>query len=188
MITRLMPSPIGHLLAGVSVALAAQTAARPISWRFGAACAVLAALPDADLAVAPALHRTVTHSVTSALVLMIIAAGVTGWVTRSADGRPMWPQAWRVGLICGLAWASHLVLDWLGSDPSPPRGIQLLWPFSERWFISGANLFPGTERRNPFTLAATIQNARAALFELVLMGTIAGTLWWARHGRSGRWG
>jgi inner membrane protein len=177
MMAKPMPSPIGHVLAGLTVAFAARGPRHPLGWRLALVCALLAALPDADLLVAPALHRTVTHSVTSAAFITIVAMLVTGWVTRWTNaGRIVW-----IGALCGASWGSHIVLDWLGSDPSRPHGIQALWPFSREWFISGWDVFPGTERRDPFTLAATVQNAKAAIVELALMGGLALGTWWVRR-------
>lgn len=170
-----MPSPVGHLLAGSAIALIAQRAAsRPRDVpRQMILCAALAALPDADLLI-PATHRTITHSITSIPVIFILATLVTGWVT----GR----SGWRLGLLCATAWASHIPLDWFGADLNPPSGIQLLWPVSDHWFISGIDLFASTERRGVLTPAAMITNARAAVQELVILGPVVVWLWlWRRR-------
>src|SRR6266705_1400032 len=94
--TDYMPSPIGHALAGVAVSWAGQrrppTAdrrAEPYPRRtrslnltpMAVVCAILAALPDIDL-VLPGFHRTYTHSVTAVIVVTIVAAAMTGKVTR----------------------------------------------------------------------------------------------------------
>ncbi len=171
-----MPSPIGHALAGTVVALVAD---RTLGQQWPSAkrlavcctCAALAVLPDADLLYQP-IHRTVTHSLVSIPLVTILASIVTGWVTgRVVVG---------FGVLCGLAWGSHIPLDWLGVDPNPPSGIQALWPFSDRWFISGVDLFPGTERRQIFTQAAVLKNLRAVLQELAIIGPVAVWLWWSR--------
>src|SRR3978361_740809 len=103
-----MPSPIGHALAGAAVALAADIASpslRPrIKLNIGLILAALAALPDLDL-VYPPIHRAFTHSIGAVILITIIGAVVTGWVT----GR----RAIGFGALCGAAWASHLLLDWL---------------------------------------------------------------------------
>jgi membrane-bound metal-dependent hydrolase YbcI (DUF457 family) len=164
-------------------------------------CAVLAALPDADLLYSP-IHRTVTHSLASAAVVFSIAVAVTGWVTarssrgsQGAQGSPGAPSAsgawgapavWRVALICAAAWGSHVVMDWLGADNRPPYGIQALWPFSRDWFIAPWTIFPGTERRDPLSMRAILINAKAAAAEVGLMGTAALAAWWARRERRSR--
>lgn len=172
-----MPSPVGHALAGAAIALVAAPALRrqprPSLHVALAASVVLAALPDADL-VYPPIHRAVTHSLGSTVIVTIIAAAVTGWVT----GR--WTTSF--ALVCGVAWGSHVLLDWLGADPTPPRGIKALWPFSDRWFISDLDIFRGTERRQLFTRASIAYNALAVLQELAILGPIAAAaVWWRRR-------
>ena len=157
-----MPSPIGHAIAGVAVAWSAREP------RLAPVCAGLAALPDIDL-VLPASHRTYTHSLTAVLAVSIVAAAVTGKVTR-----------WRTALVCGAAYASHLLLDWLGADTRPPLGIQVLWPFSDRWFISGWNAFPETARLHLFSMAALRQNALAIAQELAILLPILALVWLVR--------
>lgn len=164
-----MPSPIGHALAGVAVAWGADLAdGRRSSPRLVTACAAVAMLPDADLLL-PGMHRTATHSITAACLTFIIAALVTGEVTR-----------WRIASLCGLAYASHLLLDWLGADDSPPRGIQLLWPFSHRWFISDLDLFRQTARRHFLTAPMMRQNALAVAQEVAILAPIVAVLWLVR--------
>jgi membrane-bound metal-dependent hydrolase YbcI (DUF457 family) len=157
-----MPSPIGHAIAGVAVAWSAR---QP---RLAPICAGLAALPDIDL-ILPARHRSYTHSLTAVLLVTIVAAAVTGKVTR-----------WRTALICGAAYGSHLVLDWLGADTHPPPGIQLLWPLSDRWFKSGWNVFPETARLHLFSAAALRQNALAIAQELAILLPILALVWLVR--------
>ncbi len=57
-----------------------------------------------------------------------------------------------IGVACGLAWSSHILLDWLGADANPPYGVQALWPFSDTWFFSRLDIFPGTQRRDPLSM------------------------------------
>jgi inner membrane protein len=169
----LMPTPIGHVLAGVAVALATDTVSpslwRPVSFKTGMAMlAALAALPDLDL-IYPAIHRAFTHSVGSIVLVTIIGAVVTGWVT----GR----RSIGIGVLCGVAWASHLVMDWLGVDPNPPFGIKALWPFSDGWFISSLQIFPGTERRQVFSAAAFATNFYAVAVEIAILTPVVVALW-----------
>ena len=164
-----MPSPIGHALAGCAVVWGADLIdRRPSPSRLTATCAVLATVPDLDLFVSHT-HRSATHSLTAVLLVLIIAAAVTGKVTR-----------WRVALICAAAYGTHLLLDWLAADHSAPAGIQLFWPFSRRFFISGWELFDQTERRHLFAPATIDQNAREIAKELALLAPIAFGLWLIR--------
>lgn len=183
-----MPSPIGHALAGAAIAWSfSGKSSETAGWKLPVACAVCAALPDIDLLYMPT-HRTATHSVPVAIVLTILAVGVTGWVKPIRD----WCRRFfgiesgmlTVGLACGLAWSSHILLDWLGADANPPYGVQALWPLSDRWFFSGVDLFPGTERRDPFSTRAMLINLRAAVQEAVMMGSVAAGAWWLSTRRS----
>jgi membrane-bound metal-dependent hydrolase YbcI (DUF457 family) len=192
-----MPSPLGHLLCGVAIGWCGDRFSRPAHgpspavvspWsRFALTCALLAALPDLDLlypaiaslwkgpgaAAGAYVHRQVTHSVGATILVMIIAATVTGWVTRRA--------AIRTALVCGLAYGSHIVMDWMGFDRSPPRGIRALWPFSDAWFISDWDLFAATERRDLFSGPSLLTNLRAAAQEIAVMGPFAAAAWWLCH-------
>src|ERR1043165_5020586 len=107
-----MPSPIGHSLAALAIRwigrpATAEADATPRARLLGPlslACVAVAVLPDVDL-LFYRWHRTVTHSLGATLLVMIIAAVVTGKVT----GR----IGWRVVLVLGAAHASHVLLDWL---------------------------------------------------------------------------
>jgi membrane-bound metal-dependent hydrolase YbcI (DUF457 family) len=188
-----MPSPIGHALAGLTIAWAAGPPAdsttsadpggrstdpsglriTPLTW----ACLAAAVLPDLDLVHYP-LHRTISHSFGFTLLIMIIAAGVTGWVT----GR----VRWRAALVVGAAHASHILLDWLGVDRFAPAGIEALWPVSHHWYISGWDVFLPTERRDVLSTRTFAINLRAAVRELAIMGTIAAATWSVRRRRRSR--
>ena len=50
--------------------------------------------------------------------MTIVAALVTGWVTGS--------RSIGVGLLCGIAWGSHTLLDWLGADLVPAADVLAL--------------------------------------------------------------
>jgi len=152
-----------------------------MAWRLPVACALCAALPDIDLLYMPT-HRTATHSVPVAIVFTIVAVVVTGWVTpiREWCNKYFGVQSGTatIGLACGLAWSSHILLDWLGADANPPYGVQAFWPFSDQWSFSGVNIFPGTERRDPLSARAMLINLRAAVQETVMMGSVAAAAWW----------
>ena len=177
-----MPSPIGHALAGAAIAWSFRGPST--GWKLPVACAACAALPDIDLLYMPT-HRTATHSVPVAVLLTIVAVVVTGWVNpiREWAGRRfgVGSQTFIIGLACGLAWSSHILLDWLGADANPPYGVQAFWPFSDTWFYSGVDVFPGTQRRNPLSASAMLINLRAAIWETALMGSIAAAAWWFRQ-------
>jgi inner membrane protein len=136
---------------------------------------MLAMLPDIDLVYQP-MHRTGMHSVGAAIAVLIVAAGVTRWVTGRIDSR--------VSLLCATAYSTHILLDWLGTDPFGPSGIQALWPFSREWFVSPVAVFPGTERRHLLSWATFFTNARAAAFEIVVIGSLAIMIRWIGAART----
>jgi membrane-bound metal-dependent hydrolase YbcI (DUF457 family) len=179
-----MPSPIGHALAGIAVAWAADLVPGDRAWRAAPesapwyrragdgltlACAALATAPDLDLMFAG--HRTVTHSI-SAVVFVGLFCGAL-----AANARR--PIA-RIALMCAAAYGSHLVLDWLGTDTNPPRGIEALWPISRAWFISGTDVFRQTEFREPWTSAGLLKNFRAIVQEVAILGPTIVALWLVR--------
>lgn len=186
-----MPTPIGHALAGLAVAWSAEppSEAQPLGRALGRAlarpltlvCIALAVLPDLDL-LYPPVHRAATHSIGATLLVTIIAAGVTGWVTGRIN--------WRIAFVCAAAHASHIVTDWLGTDRNfAPYGIQMFWPFDKGWYISGWDMFLPVERRNPFSVATIRVNMAAAIREIVILGPVVLAVWLAgrwRHDRSPR--
>jgi membrane-bound metal-dependent hydrolase YbcI (DUF457 family) len=179
-----MPSPIGHALGGIAVAWAADLVPGDRAWRtapaiaswylragngFTLLCAGLGAAPDLDLAFAA--HRTVTHSISAALVVGLLAAAVAG-----GAGRPVA----RIALMCAGAYGSHLLMDWLGVDQYPPRGIQLLWPINREWYISDADIFRQTARLRIFTRGPMLTNVRAILQEIAILAPTLVALWLVR--------
>src|SRR4051812_44374017 len=177
-----MPSPIGHAIAGVAIAWTAEAVNSPRAHReskrgdsnrgltTALACAAVAMVPDLDLLL-PLPHRTATHSLLTLVAGTILAIAVTGKVR---------PSGRFIVLACIAACASHLLLDWLAEDSTAPRGIQLLWPASRDWFISGLDLFRGTARREVFTAASMRTNALAIAQEIAILGPLAAAAWLVR--------
>jgi inner membrane protein len=190
-----VPSPIGHVLAGAAVVYAGDAIGRRRSpSSLVATCALLGAVADLDLLL-PGSHRSFTHSLTAVAFIFIVAAAVTGEVTRlratryGGQGRGLASRyggqgggqgRWRIALLCACAYATHLLLDWLGSDTLPPYGLQLFWPFINRFFVSGLNLFAETERRHLFSGPTLVQNLWAAAQEVAILAPITGALWLVR--------
>jgi membrane-bound metal-dependent hydrolase YbcI (DUF457 family) len=179
-----MPSPIGHALAGLAVAWAADLVPGRRAWRTAPtsgswfrragngltlACVALAIAPDLDHLFVT--HRTVTHSLSAVLFVGLSAAALAANAQR--------PVA-RVGLMCAAAYGTHLLLDWLGTDYYPPRGIQALWPLSSEWFISGTDVFPQTLRQKLLTPDVMMQNLKAIVQEILILGPAVVALWLVR--------
>ena len=133
--------------------------------------AVFAIAPDFDF-VYPTMHRMMSHSISAVIAATVCAAIVAH---RTKQERP-----WLTSMVCGLAYASHLALDWLGGDAKLPAGIQLLWPFSDTWFISSWNVFGATVLASFFERQTMIANLVAVLRELAILGPIALGAWLLR--------
>jgi inner membrane protein len=139
-----MPSPVGHSLAGLiayQIAPEIDGLARRqvIAWYLLAANA-----PDLDFL--PGLmagdpnrfHHGVSHS--SGLALLFAIAVSLLLRLRQREWR--WKQFF---VFLGL-YLSHLILDYLSEDSSPPYGVPLFWPASRAYFMSPAPLFPDIHR------------------------------------------
>jgi len=134
----------------------------------GMAAALYAAVglaPDLDLLVGA--HSTYTHSV-GAVGLAFLAAF-------AASKRP------RVAGAIAAAWASHLLLDWLGSDTSPPIGIMALWPFTREHYQSSFYIFEAVSRRYWLPEQFVWWNAKAVLKEVLILGPLAGVSYWITY-------
>ena len=179
-----MPSPVGHVLGGVAAAWIADLVPGPRAWRTApagaswsaragggltAACAALAMAPDLDLLIRT--HRAVTHS-TAAVAL----AGLLG---AALAARARWPVA-RVSLMCAVAYATHLLFDWMAVDRYAPNGIQALWPFSSAFYLSGWNIFRQTERARLLTVASIQTNVLALAQEMAILAPIVVSVWLVR--------
>lgn len=135
----LMPSPIGHALAGIaagSIIAPPRPAWRSVGVR-AAIYGVAAASPDLDLLFNA--HSGPTHGLGAALIVAVAVWSFMRW--RALEG------AGRTAFAVGAAYASHTLLDWLGIDTSPPVGIMALWPFSHAYYESDVHVFLAISRR-----------------------------------------
>jgi membrane-bound metal-dependent hydrolase YbcI (DUF457 family) len=173
-----MPSPVGHALAAVAVGCLVQRSMTGGRLRgrevllFGA----LGMAPDLDLLVG--MHSGPTHGIGVAVLAASLAWLPLDLVRTSPERR-------RLAVASALAYASHILLDWLGTDSSPPIGIMALWPFSQAYFESSLHVFPAVSRRISQPELFWSQNLRAVLWELVvLVPIVAVVIVLHRRGRS----
>lgn len=161
-----MPTPIGHALAGIAVAGTRRGASMP--GRHVAILAFCASAPDLDLLLrlfdGVNHHRGASHSLGAAV--LVFAA--TLLLRRAGVDLPG-------AALMGGAWASHVVLDYLGLDTSPPFGEMALWPFSGAFYISPVSIFFDIPRS--FTAAAIRHNLVAVAIELAVLGPVAWLAW-----------
>ena len=179
-----MPSPIGHAMAGLAVAWFADLLpsryrlnralkSEPFRTPIGGlaiACGILAAVPDADLLLRHC-HRMWTHSIGFSIA--------TGSVAAFIARRKRLPAV-PVAVICGIASATHVLMDWLGKDTRPPYGIMALWPFTSRFYISGVDLFLELSRRYHLPHEFILGNLISVAAEIVVMAPILALAWWLR--------
>ena len=145
-----VPSPVGHGLGGIAAGwLVSPRHDRAAAWTL----AVLGAAADLDLLARD--HRGPAHSLGAAFI-----AGLAAWLAT---------RRWRWGVAAGLAWASHVLLDWVGEDTWPPIGIPALWPFSHGYFQSPFVVFPSVSRQYWRQWEFVYLNARAVIVELIVL-------------------
>jgi hypothetical protein len=121
---------------------------------------LLGTLPDFDLLVGD--HRGLSHSLGAACVIGALVWGIrrTGAVQDLGRHLP---------LACMAAYASHIFLDWLGTDTSPPIGIMAFWPISGRYHESSLHLFSAISRRYEESWSFLHQNLFALARELAIL-------------------
>lgn len=162
-----MPSPLGHAIGGVVAGWLAEgrPAARSRLAR-AAAIAAIAMAPDLDLLIGR--HRAETHSVGAAVIVASLAAAMR------------WPLARtrvRIWLVVAAAWGSHVLLDALGGDSSPPVGLMAFWPFSPEFVKFPVDVFLPMSRRwrvPGFTTHTLVAVSR----ELILLSPPLAIVWW----------
>jgi membrane-bound metal-dependent hydrolase YbcI (DUF457 family) len=119
-----VPSPIGHLLGGAIVGYAIAPSAVLL-------CAIAGATPDVDFLWGR--HNQETHSIAAAMAAGLVVLA--------------WKRDARLAAAVTIAWLSHVLFDWLGSDTTPPLGVKALWPLSSEYYFSNAFLFEAISRR-----------------------------------------
>jgi membrane-bound metal-dependent hydrolase YbcI (DUF457 family) len=184
-----MPSPIAHTLAGVAAAWATDLVPGDREWRFRSAkasrsdtslyaraggtltlaCAALGAAADLDLLWGG--HREHTHSIGAVIFVALFSAAMAVHARR---------PVLRVVMMCSTAYATHILLDWLGADDFAPYGIRALWPFDDGWYISHLQVFRGTQRFYMTFGEAVRANVLAIAQEILILGPIVVALWLVR--------
>jgi hypothetical protein len=159
-----MPSPLAHGLVGLTVHVLASRDRGELGdrWRLGVTVGAALA-PDLDLAFRLVdgrnHHNYEFHSVGFALIAAASGALVfrlLGW------GRPL-----ALAAVAGLSWTSHLVLDYLNVDTSPPIGLMAFWPFSHAFFKCPVPIFMDIGRT--LTWSTVRHDAVAGAWECVVL-------------------
>ena len=170
-----MPSPLGHALGGMIVGLLGSgRSASGATSGYGRRLVAPTVLLASAAAVAPDLdflwgrHNMETHSLGAAA---LAAAAVLIW-TRG--------RGTRLALIVGLAWSSHVLFDWLGSDTTPPLGVMALWPISDAFYFADAFVFDAISRRTQLPNFWS-HNLWAVAKEALMLGPLAALAAWGRR-------
>lgn len=154
-----MATPLGHVLVGAGIGARLGPHRGLLRALLLGGC--LGAAADLDflpglLAGAPArFHHAQSHSILAA----ILAGGLTYLLVR--------PRAAAWGLVGGLGYASHLLLDLVTVDDGAPFGIPLFWPVSSATFQSPITVFPRVPHSGEVTLG---QLALLVAIEVVVCG------------------
>lgn len=156
-----MPSPIGHGIAGV---VTGWTIDPPPRGRTGRVVLYGAMGMAADLDLLAGAHSGPTHGLGAAVIV-----GMAMWMvlrTRGVSGGA------RTACASAIAYGSHTLLDWLGTDSSPPIGIMALWPVSREYYESSWHVFMAISRRYWLPEFWTV-NLAALARELLILVPIA---------------
>jgi membrane-bound metal-dependent hydrolase YbcI (DUF457 family) len=179
-----VPTPLGHALGGLATAWFSSAISGPANpkVRHGSAklalgCVVAAVSPDIDILFHS--HRTFTHSIGAAAIV-----GGAVWIAARLSRQPAdRARAASVALTVAAAYATHIVLDLLGKDTAPPFGLTALWPFSSRFYLSGADLFMEISRRYWKPDEFILGNLKAGAWELLVLGPVAAIAWYLNSRR-----
>jgi len=175
-----VPSPVGHTLAGFCGYAVAQNYVGPErrGWLL-VGSVTLANLADLDFLPGILLgdlrifHHQMTHSLAAVVMVGLFIGGLAHW--RKAKG--IW---W--GMLGGSLYLSHIALDLLVKDSTPPFGVQLLWPFSKAYFISPITPFAGFNYFDPslgvVRVVFSVHNLWTLLQEILLLAPVVWLSWY----------
>lgn len=165
-----MPSPIGHALGGMACGwlVGGRLSVRPNQprWADTARFGILGALADIDFVFGT--HSTYSHSVGACAVV-----GISALVWHRGQ------RAATLALAVTAAYGSHLLLDWLGSDTTPPIGIMALWPFTSEFHQSDLHWFMAIRRRD-WPSSFWSHNLQAVAWEIAILAPLAAAVRWLR--------
>jgi inner membrane protein len=169
-----MATPIGHLLAGAAIGTALSRGNDvPRAAAIGALAGIAADfdfLPGFMLGQLSRFHHQQSHSLMFALFATFLA------MVFAKEGKLRW------ALLVGLAYTSHLALDLITFDDSPPHGIPIFWPWATEVFHSPVTLFPNVPWGSGFVLSA--HNVNLLIRELGFLGPLfLGAYFYARRRR-----
>jgi len=175
----IIPSPVGHTLAGASILLASGKKTQKFSFSQWGIVFLLANLQDIDYLFGYVVgnpnkyHHLWTHSLTFAVGTGVIS-GFVYWIV-------VQKESFRFGCIAFFLVFSHLVLDFFTRDTMYPYGMKLFWPFSQKFFISPVVLFLDVNKASSsYAFVRSLfcwHNFWTVLVELIILGPAFIWLW-----------
>jgi hypothetical protein len=186
-----MSSPVAHSLIGLAIGLIRflpryrcwdeLTAQFRALWRPLLFCILLANAPDLDYFFGifrgnlNYYHQTVTHT----LVWVGVTALAIWTYGRLREQRVAWLS---LGFLLALL-GSHLLADWLTVDRSPPVGLMLAWPFSDRFFHATWAFFPAPSKHS-WAALWSLKNLRLVLVETAITLPLVLIVLWLKRRRT----
>jgi hypothetical protein len=166
-----MPSPVAHILSGLAVYVAGT---RPDSRsRFIGGVTLLGSIvPDFDflpgilIGDMGAFHHGISHSLVFSALFGALVFLVAAHIDRTI--------ALRASLLSGIAYAVHVMLDFVGVYGNS-RGVPLLWPLIDEKFGYALSLFGHFHwsdiRHGPGAIIRK-ENVLPVIREIVVVGTV----------------
>jgi membrane-bound metal-dependent hydrolase YbcI (DUF457 family) len=176
-----MPSPLGHAIAGLTVHVATARDEAELSEPRRIGVVTLAALaPDVDFLFRLFDGRNHHQQETHSLGFAVLAALGCALAFRLARR----PRPLATAAAVGLAWLSHVMLDYLNNDSNPPIGLMALWPLSRDYYKFPWPIFLDIGRS--LSWATVRNNLLAAAWETVVLLPLFALAWRLRRQRLGR--
>jgi membrane-bound metal-dependent hydrolase YbcI (DUF457 family) len=168
-----MPSPVGHAIGGLVAAFVVDSCARrpKLTMPVLLASAAIAVAPDLDILAGS--HRTYTHSIGGVAIVALVVWSILRLRVASLAAVA----------VLTAAYASHLLLDWLSKDTSPPSGLTVLWPLTSKYYESGLAVFGEISRRYWLPEEFIFGNVRAASWEVAVLTPVLFVAWavWSKR-------
>lgn len=171
-----MPTPVGHALGGLAIYFALGRRLQGENLALAVAATASGVLPDLDFALTlftgRSYHHYFSHSLGFTSFYFLVCYALARALAKEAPLRPAG--------VTAAAYLFHVGLDLLAKDTSPPFGTQLLWPFSDRFYISPVLVFTDVWRGS-FSKLFGLHNWMAVGLEVMVVGPATALLWRLRR-------